>query len=418
MDISIITGGSRGDVQPYIALGKGLREAGHAVRLVATDDFETLTTAAGLEFRSTGGSIEQILQSDEWRNTIEGGNFLTIVRQMRKELQHHAERVAQKTPGHVAGSDLIVSGMAGLLGGFSIAEKLNIPIMQAHVLPITPTRAFPSPLTPHMPFGRLLNPLSFHVMRQMIWQSGRTGDVTTRRVLGMKKGSFWGPYRSLKRRGVPAVYGYSRHVLPAPDDWPDNHHVTGYWYLDAADDWSPPADLVDFIQAGSPPVYIGFGSMGSRDPEAVAQVVLKALERAGQRGILASGWGGMNSAELPDTVYRLSSAPHSWLFPQMAAVVHHGGAGTTAAGLRAGVPSIVAPFMADQPYWGWRIAQLGVGTPPIPKKKLTSDKLADAITQVVTDSALRQRAADLGERIRNEDGVTTAVTWIERLSGG
>jgi sterol 3beta-glucosyltransferase len=358
-----------------------------------------------LEFCSIGGSIESMLQNPEWRDTLEGANFLKIVARMNQEM-------AAIMPDLLRDADLIVGGVSGL-AGFSIAEKFNIPVIQAYLFPITPTRAFPGPLTPELPLGRLLNPLSFYVVRQMLWQSGRIGDVTIRKALGMPRASFWGPYRAFRQKRIPVLYGYSRHVLPRPDDWDDLHHVTGYWFLDPPASWTPPADLVDFLRAGAAPVYIGFGSMGSRDPEAAARLALRALELSGQRGIIASGWGGMSQTDLPDSVYMIQSAPHSWLFPQMAAVVHHGGAGTTGAGLRAGVPSIIVPFMADQPFWGQRVMDAGVGPAWIPRRQLTAERLAQAIQQAVSDTGMRQRAADLGEKIRAEDGVGQAVALIE-----
>jgi sterol 3beta-glucosyltransferase len=185
--------------------------------------------------------------------------------------------------------------------------------------------------------------------------------------------------------------------------------------LDEATDWTPPAALSKFLASGTPPVYIGFGSMGSRNPAETANLVLAALDRAGQRGILVSGWGGLSQAHLPDAVHMMESVSHSWLFPRVAAAVHHGGAGTTAAGLRAGVPSIVVPFFGDQLFWGQRVEKLGVGTAPIPRKKLTVENLARAIDQTVTDPVMRQQAANLGAKIQAEDGITNAVRIIESI---
>lgn len=414
-EISIVASGSRGDVQPYVALGKGLKEAGYHVRLLASDDFETLVTGAGLVFCSTGEGIEAALQSDAWRKTIESGNFLAILARMRTEMQRGAARIAQRMPGLLVGSDLIVTGMAGMTGVFSIADMLKIPVMEAYVFPFTPTQAFPSPLVPNLPVGGVFNRLSFHAMQQLLWQSSKVADVKTRQVLGLPKGSFWGPFRSLARRSDPVVYGYSQHVLPRPDDWPPQQYVTGYWFLDEPSGWTPPPNLLAFLDAGDPPVYIGFGSMGNRNPQEAGQIALDALARSGQRGILASGWGGLQPADLPPTVHLLSSIPHSWLFPRMAAVVHHGGAGTTAAGLRAGVPSIIVPFMGDQAFWGQRVAKLGVGPLPIPRKQLTGKRLADAISEAVANATLRQRANDVGQQLRAEDGIGTAVAVVDRF---
>ena len=413
VEISIIASGSRGDVQPYIALGKGLKDAGHNVRVLTSDSFEGLVTGAGLGFCSTGESIEDILQTDAWRKVTESGNFLKILAKMRSEMKQRSAGMALQLPGLLKGSELIVTGMAGMGGAFSIAERLNIPVVQAYVFPFTPTQEFPSPLVPKLPLGFAFNKLSFHVTRQMFWQTSKMVDAITRQNLGMAKGSFWGPYRSLAQSQMPVLYGYSAHVLPRPTDWAENHHLTGFWFLDAPTDWVPPSDLVDFLEAGKPPVYIGFGSMGSRNPEETGQIALEALERSGQRGILASGWGGLKASNLPETVHMIASIPHSWLFPKMAAVVHHGGAGTTAAGLRAGVPSIIVPFMGDQPFWGQRVADLGVGTVPIPRKKLTSQRLAEALVESVSNTTMRRKAKDLGENIRAENGIAKAIAIVQ-----
>jgi sterol 3beta-glucosyltransferase len=410
--ITIVASGSRGDVQPYVALGKGLKDAGYAVRLLASENFESLATEAGLAFASTGVSIEQIAQSDEWRAVLESGNFITILGKMQSEMKRHAASSARLMPPLLQGSDLIVTGMAGL-GLHGMTDLYKIPIIRTYVFPFTPTSEFATPLVPKLPF-KALNRLSWHLTHQMFWQNSNAIDSELRKIVGLPKGSFWGPFAEMERRRTPMLYGYSRHVLPRPHDWAAHHQVTGYWFLDAADDWTPPAELVSFLNAGAPPVYIGFGSMGSRNPEEAGQIALEALARSGQRGVLAAGWGGLQAKDVPDTVHIISSLPHSWLFPHMAAVVHHGGAGTTAAGLRAGVPSIIVPFMGDQPFWGERVRVLGVGTAPIPRKQLTADKLTQAITAAVTDREMRQRASVLGERIREEDGIGQAVRLIEQ----
>jgi UDP:flavonoid glycosyltransferase YjiC (YdhE family) len=180
-------------------------------------------------------------------------------------------------------------------------------------------------------------------------------------------------------------------------------------FLDRPADWQPPSDLGDFLAAGSPPVYIGFGSAISLDPEARTKLVLEALACTGQRGILATGWGGLSNSDLPDSVFQIEAVPHDWLFPQMAAVVHHGGAGTTAAGLRAGVPSIIVPFVGDESFWGQQIANLGVGPSPIPQEQLSVEQLTTAIHTATNDQAMRDRAVTLGQKIREEDGVARTV---------
>ncbi len=190
-------------------------------------------------------------------------------------------------------------------------------------------------------------------------------------------------------------------------------HISGYWFLDEDESWCPSVDLVRFLDDGDPPVCVGFGSMAGRDPEKKTRLVLQALELAGVRGILVTGWGGLKAVDLPDSVLVLESAPHGWLFPRMSAVVHHGGAGTTAAALRAGRPSVICPFIADQTYWGRTLHELGVASEPIPQKKLTAENLSSAIRLVISDDGVRTRAEKLGSLIRREDGTGAVVTVME-----
>lgn len=417
MQVTIIAGGSRGDVQPYVALGKGLREVGHTVRVLAPQDYQDLITMYDLEFFDVGGGVKAMAQS-QIQDIVEQGNILKILAVTGKGAQQLALQSA--TNGLVAcqGSDLILAGFAGLANGLALAEKLGIPFLQAHLMPFTPTREFPSVLTPQLTqtwLTRWANGLSHRVAQQMMWQMLRSADNQARtHVLAMPPAPFWGPFASLQRDARPILYGYSPHVIAPPADWPDYIQVTGYWFLEPHAGWEPPRELVHFLEAGPPPIYVGFGSMLNRKPEAVADLVLKALASTGQRAVLSSGWGGLKKDHVPETVFMVDSIPHSWLFSQMAAVVHHGGAGTTGAGLRAGVPSIITPFFGDQPFWGQRVHELGVGPKPIPRQRLTVEGLAEAIRIAVSDTTMRNKAAHLGERIRAENGIARAVALIEQ----
>lgn len=214
---------------------------------------------------------------------------------------------------------------------------------------------------------------------------------------------------------TPLLGMYSPSIIPKPADWPDQMQITGYQFLAEKSTWQPSAELEEFINSGPPPVYIGFGSMAGQDPEALAAMSIAALRKAGQRGILLSGWGGLRAHQQPGEIFILDSAPHDFLFPRMAAVVHHGGAGTTASGLRAGVPTVILPFIMDQFFWGSRISALGLGPEPIPQKKLTTDRLSQAIHQAVTDKDMIDRARSCGESIQAEDGTTAAVDTIQLL---
>jgi UDP:flavonoid glycosyltransferase YjiC (YdhE family) len=225
-------------------------------------------------------------------------------------------------------------------------------------------------------------------------------------------------FRLTKERQTPVLYGFSPLVVPKPWDWPDWNHLTGHWFLERPGEWNPPAVVTEFLEAGPPPVYLGFSSMIPRDPEASMDIFLRALRQAGTRGIVGTGWMTPATWDLPDDVLVLDEIPHDWLFPRVSAVVHHGGAGTLAAAIQAGVPSIVVPFYADQPFWAARVESLGVGPSPIPERKLTAERLAEAIQRAAADEGIRRKAAELGERIRAEDGVGTAVRIVDRAMDG
>jgi sterol 3beta-glucosyltransferase len=421
MRIAVIAPGSRGDVQPYIALGNGLQQAGHLVSLVTHTDFQELVETHGLEFWPLKARVQDIAQGINLRAPLEGGNFLRILSQMSREAQRGALTLAKGGWAACQGMELLIAGIGGLFTGIALAEKLGVPLLQAYYIPFTPTEAYPSFLFPRLPFGprAVWNRLSYHLVQQMMWQGFRVADKLARReVLDLPPAPFWGPYGAKCLQGTPILYGYSPAVIPRPADWPERVHVTGYWFLEEADAWTPPDALAEFLAAGPPPVYVGFGSMGSQKPEETARLIVQALARAGLRGILHTGWGGLQGVDLPQTVLMVDAVPFSWLFPQVAAVVHHGGAGTTSAGLSAGVPSVVVPFFGDQPFWGRKVAELGVGPAPIPRRKLTAERLAEAIQIAVDDEATRQRATDLGARIRAEDGVAAAVAVVEAMASG
>jgi UDP:flavonoid glycosyltransferase YjiC (YdhE family) len=350
------------------------------------------------------------------RALLEKGNFMAIMSYAESAARQAMLGWAKDGLAACRGQDLIISGVGGMYIGLALAEKLSIAFLQAHYVPFTPTGAFPGALVPPAVsrLGRLANLLSHHLTRQMMWQQIRRPDSVARHeVLQLPPAPFFGPYHNQRLQDTPVLYGISPAVIGKPADWGENIHLTGYWFLQPESAWTPPPALEEFLARGKPPIYIGFGSMSSRQPQEAANLIVKALAQTGQRAVLLSGWGGLIAEKLPETVLVVDSVPHDWLFERVAAVVHHGGAGTTAAGLRAGVPSIIIPFFADQPFWGQRVADLGVGPQPIARKHLTVERLAQAIKQAVEDSAMRQRAAALGAKIRVEDGIRKAVRVIE-----
>ena len=414
MRIVIIAPGTRGDVQPYIALGKGLQSAGHIIRLVSHSNFESLVASYGLEFWSFGNDVKDAVENSDMQALTEKGNFLLLLAKMAKEAQREALRFAEGGLRAAQGMEIVLSGLGGLFIGIAIAEKLDIPLVQAYVVPFSPTREMSSVLTPKLP--PVLNQISHQLTRQLMWQGFRSADTIARKkVLNIPAAPLLGPYDSKSTHNMPILYGFSPSVIPAPSDWNDQTHITGFWFVDEADDWQPPVALLDFLQAGPAPIYIGFGSMSSRAPEQTADLIIQALKLTNQRAILLSGWGGLQKANIPDSIFMIDAIPHSWLFPRVSAVVHHGGASTTAAGLKAGVPSVIIPFFGDQPFWGQRIADLGVGSKPIPRKQLTAERLANAIQEVVTNEGIRQRAAKLGKQIQTENGIESAVQIFNEL---
>lgn len=412
MKICILTFGTRGDVQPYIALGLGLRAAGHTVTVATLMEFRSLVLEYGLEYDALRGDFLKAAQTTEGKSAIEGrGNPLKLIRQyveMARETLDDEWASAQK-------AEVLVYNSAAL-GGFHIAEKLGIPAFASFPMPLySPTREFPCPMLPFRdlgPFNKLSHRLFASIGPAMY---RRPINEWRRDVLKLPPAK-----REDRLHGKPVttLYAYSPSVLSRPADWDEFSVVTGYWFLDAPTNWHPDEALVKFLQDGPPPVYVGFGSMFMNGGEHKTELVLEALRLAGQRGVLATGWGGLTAANAPKDTFVLDATPHDWLFPQVAAVVHHGGAGTTGAGLRAGKPTVICPFVGDQPFWGRRIAALGVGPAPIPQRQLTARKLADAIGRAVSDNDMRRRAAALGETIRAEDGVGCAVGLINsRLVG-
>jgi len=410
MKILITTFGTRGDIQPYIALGKGLIEAGYQVVVCTSEGYRPMVEEHQLQYAYLDRDLLALTQAVMGETAGAGDTFATLSKMLpalRQMMANEWQAALDHQP------DLILYHPK-CLGSLHVAEKLNIPAVLSLPLPFyTPTRDFPVPFLSTIRLGRGFNRFSYRLMALSSGMFG--GMINTFRVktLGLPRlGRF--PNLLVQSDGcpVPILYPYSPSLLPVPQDFPPHVHVTGYWFLDRSPDWQPEPHLVRFLEAGPPPVYIGFGSMGGKGAQKRAKITLEALAKSGQRAVLASGWGGLKASVLPGDVFMLESVPHDWLFPQVAAVVHHGGAGTTAAGLRAGKPTVVCPFMADQPFWGALVHQRGAGPKPIPQSRLTASRLAEAITAAVHDAAIQQHAADLGVKIRAEEGVARAVEII------
>jgi sterol 3beta-glucosyltransferase len=417
MRFTILAHGSRGDIQPYIALGLGLQRSGHCVRLAAPALYQDFILSYGLEFAPLAGDPALLM-----RSAVEkAGRWPAPMRTARTVLKFAAPIAAELYSGALAAcrdADAIIHSLLLTSTGHQIAAEQGIPDFSALVFAFfAPTAAFPNPLFPPFPLGSRYNLESHIQFDRVFWRGNRLAFELIRRTHPEVPELVDWPFQNGIQQKTPLLYGFSPHIIPVPDEWGQDVHVTGYWFLDAPPGWQPEPGLVAFLEAGPPPVYIGFGSVISRETHQLTQIALEALERSGQRGVLSTGWGGLSMENLPAHVYPIKSAPFDWLFPRMAVTVHHGGMGTTAASLRAGVPPVIVPFMADQPFWGRRIHQLGASPPPLPHKLLSAKRLAQSITTALEDASISHRADDLGALIRAEDGVGRAVNIINGYLG-
>ncbi len=407
----LLTSGTRGDVQPFVALGQGLRAAGHEVVLCTHTRFRGFVEDHAVPYAPMDDGLLALGDTPEGRALTAGkGNPLKALR----VVQPIYARMLRDAQAAAEGVDLIVFHPKSLAAP-SLSEAYGIPAVMALPVPsMTPTRAFALPLLGDRNLGPLLNratyaPLSFST-------SGFARVIDDwRRELGLPRARRRPPHLQADGAPVPTLYPVSPHVVARPDDWPATTVLTGYWFL--ADVAAPSEPLRRFVDAGPPPLVVGFSSMVGGDPAATTRAILDALEAVDERAVLVSSWGGLQAEALPerlrDRVLVVADAPFGWLFPRARAVVHHGGAGTTAEAVRAGVPSLVVPFFGDQPYWGARVAHLGVGPRPLPHARLDAQRLASALREMLTSEPMRARATALGAAVRAEDGVAEAVGRLE-----
>ncbi len=422
MRIVIITLGTRGDVQPYIALGQGLKQRGHIVTICTSSSFEKLINNSGLNYGYINNGLIDFIHSEQGRDLIENTTgFLKMlkvgVRSAKKlaPLQQSILRDSWESTRH-ANPDLILFHPKAL-GAIHFAQKLGISAILTLLQPVyVPTTVFPSAAFKPRNVNGWYNKLTYQLILGL-------SALGTRKLINRWRQSNQLPkahksknqLQDTSGRAIPVLHGFSRHVIPDPEDWPNTAHITGYWFVKQKQ-WQATDELEEFINAGTAPIYVGFGSMAGKTPGRLAKVIIEALRLANVRAIMATGWGGLELEKLPCSILKITHAPHEWLFPKMAAVIHHGGAGTTAAGLRAGCPTIICPFIADQPFWGWQVHKLGVGSEPIPQQRLTPENLAQAIRLVIGSSDIKNNAQLLAEKIRNEDGITSAIDLIEGYS--
>ncbi|MEV0022876.1 glycosyltransferase [Streptomyces atroolivaceus] len=404
MRILIITAGSRGDVAPFTGLGRRLFGAGHQVVVAAHPSFAALVEGCGLDHRPVPGDPQDLLRA--WSRAVSREEARALTRAYADGL---ADGVAEAVAG---GTDLVLTAFGPAPLSRAAGEAFGVPVIGTYLTPAFATDQFP------LPGAQTTDGL------------GPEDNLAAgREVLRRAEGLFAGAAARLRARlgppaGVspapgdngPVFHGFSPLVVPRPADWPSGAEVAGYWWPARPSHWQPPAELVDFLQAGPPPVFIGFGSMAPGQGERLSALVAAAVERAGVRAVVQAGWAELGGCG--DDVLAIGDLPHDWLFPRTAAVVHHAGAGTTAAGLRAGVPALPVPVMYDQPFWASRLHQLGVAPRPLPFEDLTAETLGAALTACLSEPSHRRRAAGLAPHIAAEDGAGTVLAHIGSLGAG
>lgn len=411
MKITILTYGSRGDVQPLLPLSLGLMAKGHDVDLVAPSRFKTLVEERGIRFLPLAGEPEELSR----RLNDAGHNY---VRQFRELISHAIDigaDVLRQTEDACKNADLIIHTFAHAIGAHTLACEKNIPDIHIQGFPMfTPTGDYPNIALPHSRL-RIWNRFTHQFSIKISDWAAKFGYEQVRRRAGLPKRKLYSPFHKDRFRPLtPILCAWSPRVIPPSGDWPSHIHVTGYLFDEHDPTYQPPSELREFLQAGESPICVSFGSMVNRDVIKINHIVREALRETNHRGIILSGWSKVTNEPSKNIVY-LDAVPHSWLLPRCRMIIHHGGAGTTSAGLRAGIPSIVVPHTADQPFWGSRVHMIGAGPEPIHLKKLSVSNLVRTIHEADCNE-IYQRAYEIGQMLRNEDGVSQAVHWIEGYS--
>lgn len=410
MNITILTYGSRGDVQPYLALAIGLQKKGYHVTLAGPHRFANFVAGYNVPFAPLAGDPEEISK----RFNDAGHDPLKMVSGIRDYVNSIAVDIARGAFAACKNADLIIHSFLFTTGAHSFARKHNIPDISIQTFPIfAPTREYPPVAMSSLPAGAL-SYFGHWLTTQVFWYGGNSGYYQKRKqhpdIFSLDL--VWPFANKPPHQPTPLLFAVSPTVLPPAPEWTNRTHLTGYFFLDAPADYQPPAELSRFLQSGPAPICVTFGSMLNRSSESIARAVMDAIRKSDQRAIILTGWDGWKGRTSSDDFLFIDSAPHDWLFPQCKAVIHHGGAGTTAAGLRAGIPSIVTPFAGDQMFWGKRVHAIGAGTAPIALKSLTEERLSSAIAEI-EDQNLQARARRVGESIRVEDGVGEAIRVVQ-----
>lgn len=408
MNITIVALGSSGDAYPPLALGLGLKKAGCRVCLAANPVFEADVLKRGIDFFPIRTMLRQSLADTP--NSIYPSRSLDPLRFFRLKKSHIApilESIVTDIRHACQDADLILYNMLGLPAHY-FAKQTGVKAFPICLQPLGRTNGFPSPVVSsniHVP--KILNAASYRLVEKCMSLFLNNSD----QLKG--KASFQSFFQEVYSENIPVLHGFSSCVLPKPSDWSGNMHITGYWFLDTPQDWVPSKGLQTFLRQGTAPVCVGFGSMNDPDINTIIKKAVQGILQAGHRVVLLTGWSGEGFKDLtcPD-LYVAKSIPHSWLFPRVSAVVHHGGAGTTGAAVRAGIPSLIMPFFFDQGFWADRLEKLGVGPPRLSKKALTPQAMASCVSKVLDDKSMHERLDQLSVELNAENGVENAVKLL------
>jgi sterol 3beta-glucosyltransferase len=407
MKLTAVTFGTEGDTRPIAALCRALKDAGDDVTLLAPKD--TLRSAEELD-------VPHAALTGDIRGALLG---MAAIVSTKTSLNAHAQALAgianenaaawmREALSVTAGCDALIGAGLAAFAGISVAEKLGIPVIGAGMFPLNPSAEFPSPFLPPRKTPRWLNRFSHRLVVHMLWRAFRNATNEARAtVLRL-------PARRKPWTSHPMLYGISPSLLPKPADWPSNAYMCGQW-VHPISNWVPPRSLDEFLAAGDAPIYIGFGSMVGFDRNALFDSIIAAVN--GRRALFYPGWSGTQGLQLPNNFLVIDDTPHDWLFPRTSLVIHHGGSGTTHSAARSGIPSVVLPFAGDQAFWAERLRILGVAPDCTSVRHIRATSLARAM-DVARSTQMRSRAASLGEMMRTEDGLASAVKTIEVLLRG
>lgn len=407
MRITMICIGSTGDVRPYIVLGRELKARGHDISICAFSDFEAAVLKEGFRFKPVAGDVKNLMG-----NLMNGSTGVGFLKQVHDSLIDCIDPFLTDIEAACEDCDAIIGTYFGQVFQ-SLAEMHHIPYIQTHYFPMDKNPETPITSAPGQHAGKVWNLASYQVGHLVVSAMEKYYLSDWREKHGMTPRKLkTTPDYQLNGHTIPVLYAMSPLVMPRPATWGENIHMTGYWLDNSCSDYEPTPALKAFLEAGEKPIYVGFGSMVSGDMGETLGMVLDAVEQSGVRAVLSTGWGGVKIPERED-IFVADFVPHDWLFRHVSAVVHHGGAGTTAAGIQAGLPSLIIPFGGDQPFWAGRVQELGIGPKAIPRDKLSVSRLTKAFVDLTTTKKYRVAAHELGERLVLENGAVIAANIIE-----